>query len=109
MTKEEPQQLIRLYKVDDEGNLYDAKEDFDLPAFGGTIPRVGDLIVSREVRDVHDPEEAREKAYLWQHRIVQVVEAVYFRPDKWDSYQDDSWVVIVVKDRQMTEAEQALL
>ena len=109
MTNKEPQQLIRLYKVDDEGNLYDDREDFDLADFGGTIPRVGDLIVSREVTNVHGPEEAREKAFLWQHRIVHVVEAVYFRPDKRHSDQDDSWVVIVVKDRRMTEAEQALL
>ncbi len=105
----EPQHLIRVYKRDDEGNLYDDREDFTIADFGGAVPRVGDLIVSREVRGIVGPEEARGKARLWEHRTVQVVEAVYFRPDKRDSEKDDSWVVIVVKDRQMTEAEWALL
>ncbi|MYK60135.1 MAG: hypothetical protein F4027_16585, partial [Rhodospirillaceae bacterium] len=104
MTNEGPQQLIRVYKRDDEGNLYDDREDFTIEDFCGTVPRVGDMIVSRWLRDTSGAEDAREKARLWEHRTVQVVEAVYFRPDKRNSEQDNSWVVIVVRDRQMTEA-----
>ena len=37
------------------------------------------------------------------------VEDVYFRPDKRYADDEDSWVVLVVKERQMTEAEWALL
>ena len=111
MTSKKPEQLIRLYKIDEDGSLYDAKEDFDLADFCGIIPRVGDLILSRWLRGAfyEDSEDAREKARLWQHRTVHVVETVYFRSDKRDSDEDDSWVVLVVKDRSMTEAEQALL
>ena len=110
MTDQKPQQLVRVYKRDDKGNLYDDREDFAIADFCGTIPRVGDLIVSRWLRGAaSDAEDAHEKAGLWENRTVQLVEAVYFRPDKRNSDEDNSWVVLVVKDRQMTEAEWALL
>ena len=107
----ESELLIRLYKRDDEGKLYNGKEDFDVADFCGVIPRVGDFIVSRWLRNTRSAEHAREVAQLWEHRTVHVVEAVYFRPDKRSDPEgkDDSWVVLVVRDRQMTEEEWALL
>ena len=110
MTVSQPQKLIRIYQRDEGGSLYDTREDFTIENFCGTVPRVGDMIVSRQLRGyVEDAEDALEKAGLWQHRTVLTVEAVYFRPDKRNSERSDSWVVIVVKDRQMTEAEWNLL
>ena len=41
-------------------------------------------------------------------RTVYVVEAVYYRPDKRNSDADDSWVVLVVHDRQMKEEAELL-
>ena len=101
MSKQE--QFIRLFRIDDEGNLYDAREDFTIEDFCGTVPRVGDLIVSRWLRN------SNEEARLWSNRTVQVVEAVYFLPEKRSRPEDAGWAVIVVKDRQMTEAEWNLL
>ena len=102
-----PQQLIRLYQRDEDGMLYDAREDFTIEDFCGNVPRVGDLIVSRWLRDSRP--EARAEEQAWKNRTVLVVEAVYFRPDKRNDESDDSWVVIVVTERRMTEAEWALL
>lgn len=102
MTKT-PEQFIRIYKKDSDGKLYDEREDFDVSDFCGVIPRVGDFIVSRWLRN------AKEEGRAWHNRTVHVVEAVYYRPDKRDKPTDDSWVVLVVRDRQMTEEEQELL
>ena len=66
-------------------------------------PRVGDFIVSRWLRDSSD------EGQVWSNRTVYVVEAVYYRPDKRNSDADDSWVVLVVHDRQMKEEEAELL
>ena len=101
--------FVRVYREDDEENLYDTGETLDLADFCGTVPRAGDLIVSGEVRWATGADDARQKARLWGHRTVWVVKSVYLRPDKRGSDQDDSWAVIVVKDRPMTEAEQELL
>ena len=46
---------------------------------------------------------------MWSNRTVHVVEAVYYRPDKRTLDADDSWVVLVVHDRQMKEEEAELL
>ena len=102
MTKT-PEQFIRIYKKDPDGNLHDAGEDFCVSDFCGAVPRVGDFIVSRWLRDSSD--EGR----VWSNRSVYVVEAVYYRPDKRNSDTDDSWVVLVVHDRQMKEEEAGLL
>ena len=75
----------------------------DLSDFCGAVPRVGDFIVSRWLRD------SKVEAGLWSNRTIQVVEAVYYRPDKRNKDEDDSWVVLVVKERPMTEAEEDLL
>ena len=68
-----------------------------------------DLIVSQEVRGAVGAEDAREKARLWEHRLVWVVKAVYFRPDKRIKLEHDAWTVIVVEERPMTKAEWGLL
>ena len=98
-----PEQLIRVYMKDDEGNLYDTRESLDNVDFCGSAPRVGDMIVSPWLRN------SNEEARLWSNRTVQIVEAVYFLPGKRRKPKDDAWAVIVVKERQMTEAEWALL
>lgn len=100
---ETPRQLIRIYKKDADGTLYDDREDFCVSDFGGIVPRVGDFIVSRWLRDSRDEDRGHS------NRTIQVVEAVYYRPDKRHSDADDSWVVLVVRDRQMTEDEEGLL
>ena len=97
------EQLIRIYKKDTDGNLYDAKEDFRVSDFCGVVPRVGDFIVSGELRVLS------EEPQLWANKTIRVVEAVYYRPDKRRSDHDDSWVVLVVNDRQMAEEEAGLL
>ena len=102
MTKT-PEQLIRIYKKDPDGVLYDAREDFYVSDFCGVIPRVGDLIVSRWLRD------SSKDGRVCSNRTIHVVEAVYYRPDKRTSDADTSWVVLVVRDRQMNEEEAELL
>ena len=102
MTKT-PEHLIRIYKKDPNGTLHDAREDFCVSEFCGVVPRVGDFIVSRWLRD------SSEAAQVWSNRTVYVVEAVYYRPDKRRLEADDSWVVLVVHDRQMKEEEAELL
>ena len=104
-----PSRFIRIYRRDDEGNLYDDRETFALDDFGGTIPRVGEFIVSRWLRNTNSTEHARQAGRLWEHRTVAIVEAVYHRPDKRDSEKDDIWVVLVLRDRPMEESEQALI
>ena len=98
-----PEQLIRIYKKDSDGNLHAAGEDFCVSDFCGVVPRVGDFIVSRWLRD------SSEAGRVWSNRTIHVVEAVYYRPDKRTSDADDSWVVLVVHDRQMNEKEAGLL
>ena len=90
---------------DEDGRLYDCKEDLDVATeLAGTIPRVGECIVSRWLRN------SREDAYLWSNRTVLVVEAVYYRPDKIrDENAEHAWVALVVQERPMTEEEWALL
>ena len=68
MTSKKPEQLIRLYKIDGDESLYDTNENFDLADYCGTIPRVGDLILSGWLRGAfyEDAEDAREKARLGQ-------------------------------------------
>ena len=100
---ETPEQLIRIYKKDPAGTLHDAGEDFCVSDFCGVVPRVGDFIVSRWLRD------SSEEARVWSNRTIYVVAAVYYRPDKRTSDADDSWVVLVVHDRQMNKEEAALL
>lgn len=113
-----PGQFIRIYMRDDEGNLYDTKETLTPLDFCGAIPRAGDCIVSPWLRDYQSPADADEKAKrldalehgrLWYHRSIRIVEAVYYRPDKRHADEDDAWVVLVVKERPMTESEWALL
>ena len=98
-----PEQHIRIYKKDPDGNLHDAAEDFCVSDFCGVVPRVGDFIVSRWLRD------SSEEGRVWSNRTIHVVDAVYYRPDKRTSDADDSWVVLVVHDRQMNEEEAGLL
>ena len=98
-----PEQRLRIYKKDPDGNLHDAREDFCVSDFCGVVPRVGDFIVSRWLRD------SSEEGLVWSNRTIHVVEAVYFRPDKRTSDVDDSWVVLVVHDRQINEEEAELL
>ena len=100
---ETPERLIRIYKKDPNGNLHDAGEDFCVSDFCGVVPRVGDFIVSRWLRD------SSEEGRVWSNRTIHVVDAVYYRPDKRTSDADDSWVVLVVHDRQMNEEEAGLL
>ena len=100
---ETPEQRIRIYKKDPDGNLHDAGEDFCVSDFCGVVPRVGDFIVSRWLRD------SSEEGRVWSNRTIHVVDAVYYRPDKRTSDADDSWVVLVVHDRQMNEEEAGLL
>lgn len=100
-----PEMLIRIYKRDDEGKLSDDRQDYSTDDFCGAVPRVGDFIVSPEVRNIGEG----GKSYWWENRIIQVVEAVYLRPDKRTKPESDSWVCVVVSERSMTEAEQALL
>ena len=100
---ETPEQRIRIYKKDPDGNLHDAEEDFCVSDFCGVVPRVGDFIVSRWLPD------SSEEGRVWSNRTIHVVEAVYYRPDKRTSDVDDSWVVLVVHDRQMNEEEAELL
>ena len=100
---ETPERLIRIYKKDPSGNLHDAGEDFCVLDFCGVVPRVGDFIVSRWLRD------SSEEGRVWSNRTIYVVDAVYYRPDKRTSDADDSWVVLVVHDRQMNEEEAGLL
>ena len=96
--------LIRLYRKADDGNLHDTGQTLDVDKeFCGSLPRVGDLIVSRWLRN------SKEDARLWSNRSVLVVEAVYYRPDKHLAETSDSWVVLVVSERMMTEQEWALL
>lgn len=104
-----PEQMIRVYKVDERGHLYDARETIDIEDFCGTVPRVGDMIVSPAMTNVNESDEPHKRDLHWENRIVQVVKAVYFRPDKRGGSESDAWAVLVVKDRQMTEAEWALL
>ena len=102
-----PEQRIRIYKKNPDGNLHDAGEDFCVSDFCGVVPRVGDFIVSRWLRD------SSEEGRVWFNRTIHVVEAVYYRPDKRTDKRtldaDDSWVVLVVHDRQMKEEEAELL
>ena len=98
-----PEQRIRIYKKDPDGNLSDAREDFCVSDFCGVVPRVGDFIVSRWLRD------SSEEGRVWFNRTIHVVEAVYYRPDKRTLDADDLWVVLVVHDRQMKEEEAELL
>ena len=100
---ETPEQRIRIYKKDPDGNLHDAGEVFCVSDFCGVVPRVGDFIVSRWLRD------SSEEGRVWSNRTIHVVDAVYYRPDKRTSDADDSWVVLVVHDRQMNEEEAGLL
>ena len=97
------EQCIRFYKRDDEGELFDTRDDCTIDDVCGTVPRVGDLIVSRWLRD------SKEEPRVWWNRTVSEVEAVYFLPYKRRKESDDAWVVVVIKDRQMTEAEWSLL
>lgn len=110
-TIDRPKRLVRLYGRDEDGRLYDRKEDLDVAAeLAGTIPRVGDSIVSRWLTGTRSAEHAKEVAGRWEHRKVLEVEAVYYRPDKIDDEESDHpWVVLVVRERAMTEEEWALL
>ena len=77
MSEAKPIRLARLYMKDEEGRLYDCKEDLDVATeLAGVIPRVGEFIVSRWLRNSHIASN------LWANRTVLVVEAVYYQPDK---------------------------
>ena len=97
--------LVRLYERDEDGRLYDRKEDLDVATeLAGAIPRVGEFIVERWLRASREPANHRS------NRSVLVVEAVYYRPDKISGRDDEhSWVVLVVRPRCMTDEEGALL
>lgn len=47
MTTKNPERLIRLYRRDDEGNLWATQETLTVEDLAGSVPPVGDLIVSR--------------------------------------------------------------
>ncbi len=99
-----PERFVRIYQKQDNGTIHDTGETIDVEAeFGGSIPRVGDFIVSRWVRN------GSEEARLWSNRTVCRIEAVYYRPDKATENATDSWVVLVVSERQMKEEEAGLL
>ena len=110
-TIDRPKRLVRLYGRDEDGRLYDRKEDLDVATeLAGAIPRVGDSIVSRWLTGTQSAEHAKEVRGLWEHREVYEVEAVYYRPDKiGDEESDHPWVVLVVRPRPMAEEERALL
>ena len=97
------EQSIRIYMKDSDGNLHDAKEDFLVSDFCGAVPRVGEFIVSRWLRD------SKEESRIWSNRNVYNVEAVYYRDEKRNPGIGDSWVMLVVRDRPMTEQEWGLL
>ena len=59
---ETPEQRIRIYKKDPDGNLHDAGEVFCVSDFCGVVPRVGDFIVSRWLRD------SSEEGRVWSNR-----------------------------------------
>ena len=102
---ESPQRLVRLYERAEDGRLYDRKEDLDVATeLAGTIPRVGEFIIERWLRD------AREEPRMWTNRTVLVVEAVYYCPEKSDGERNNhAWIVLVVRPRPMTEDEWNLL
>ena len=103
-----PERFIRLYEMGDDEVLHDDRETFTLDDFCGAIPRVGDSIVSRWLRPGHG-EDVEHEGNLWHNRTVMEVVSVYFRPDRRDKDEDAGWVCVVVKKRQMKEAEWNLL
>lgn len=105
MQRNDPQRIIRLYVVNRNGDLEDWEDEIDLEDVCGTVPRVGDCIVSRYRQD------ANVRWHVWQNRTVWEVVAVYFRPDKHivDERDDYAYVSVVIKERPMTEAERGLL
>lgn len=98
------ERFVRIYRQDEDGTIYDTREDLDVEMeLSGSIPRVGDFIVSRWLRN------SKEDGRLWSNRTILRVEAVYYRPDKITEHAKDPWVILVVSERQMQEGEAELL
>lgn len=103
MDKNGSMRLARIYQRSVEGDLIDDRETYDLDDFGGTVPRVGELIISPWLKNTVGEKRS------WDDREVYVVEAVYYRPDKRRDKDSDAWVILVVRPRLMEEHEEALL
>ena len=95
--------FVRIYEKDEDGRLADTRETFEASDFANGLPRVGECIVSRWLRD------KAEETRWWGNRSVYVVTDVYHLPHKRTAESDDSWTVLVVRTRPMKEAEQDLL
>ena len=89
--------LIRLY-TEHKGQLNDLREEYEIDQeLCGTIPVVGDLIVS-PFRDIPAPEARRNMKYRTIYEVVKR----YFQPtsdEKWN------YVTLVVKYRRPSDEE----
>ena len=94
--------VVRIYKKDHQGRLYDDQEEWQLEDLGGTVPRVGEFLISPKVRG-RDVE-----GVLAENKTVQIVEAVYYETHKRTIDHEIAWIVLVVTDRPMKQEEQAL-
>ena len=92
--------VVRLYGKDDEGRLYDMKDEYDLSELCNTVPEVGDQIVSPWVDASQDRRDFR-------NRQVYEITARYFLPR---GHGDDvCYVALLVNKRPGQELEADLV
>jgi len=89
--------IIRLYFLEPDGTLVDAAEDYDLSAFAGVLPAIGDKIVRPGVLMALDRRDPANRE-IWT-----VVER-YFNPRDLEHY-----VALVVEPRRTASHEYALV
>ena len=88
---------IRILYRNQDGNIDDMKEEYDLADFGGIFPAVGDRIVDPGVvqgRDRREPE----------NRTIWTVEERYFQP-RTDPDAEYFYMYLVVSMRSADESE----
>ena len=85
---------IRLHVYEND-RLVDTREEYDISDLAGTIPVVGDLIVSPWVDGGKDRREP-------ENRTIYEVISRYFLPG---AHGEDSYVAVVVKERKAFESE----
>ena len=93
--------LMRLYIQDEDGTIWDKKEDVSVDETCGVIPSAGDRIVSRWLKG-----DRLSRDY--SNRTILDVVSRYFVPERSGEDHEFSYVVLVVNERQAQEDEAEL-
>ena len=93
--------LVRILTLED-GVITDTRDEYSIEQLGGTIPNIGDMIISPWVRNGDDRQSPSA-------REVYVVKRRYFRPRELKESTDYVYVELLVEIREASEAERSLL